>query len=154
MQMNNFRMAIAIAALVLGSGTTAHPVEAQENVRAFDTVLRSFGANEMKKYKFNEKPSCPPSSKNPRCSTHAIDELKAVRLAHGNADRNEGYEFQLSPVRDSAGLKVVHVYRTVDPLIRGELGGVENYQFILNRQGTKVLSKKLLNTSSFESKGR
>lgn len=64
-----------------------------------------------------------------------------MRSALPNEPVRRGWKLYISPVRDSAGVKVVQLYTTVDS-ISAQYGAGELHEVIFNKAGTKVLSAR------------
>ena len=120
----------------------ASPMDFQViNGRAMETVLRSFGSR-IRQYAFTERPFCA-DPRTPYCVAHSEPELKAVHARLEGAEPNRGYSFLLSPVRDSAGVKVVNLITSIVETRSGGARG-ELVEFVLDQQGTTVISRRTL----------
>ena len=142
---------IAAVALFSASLSPLSSSKSQSNNRAFRTVLLAFGIEKLSDYRFNPKPICPVPSKSPRCIEHPARERQAVDAIVRNATPKPEREFRLSPVRDSGGVALVHLYLIIDPIEPG-YGAMEEYQFVLDKSRTKVLRKQRLTADLFVSK--
>lgn len=136
---------IAALLCILASLHIPDELHAQRATSAqfFRTVLVEFGAAKLKDYQFDPKPACPPESRSPACAKHAEGAISEIRSLSPKASKKEGWRFRLSPVRDSAGRKIVDLFLTIDSIQPG-FGAVELYRFELSRDGKRVITRQLV----------
>jgi len=130
---------------VLASSQASNELHAQRATSAqfYRTVLAEFGTAKLKDYQFDPKPACPQESRGPACMKHAEGALSEIRSLSPKTSKKEGWRFRLSPVRDSAGRKIVELYLTIDSIQPG-FGAVELYRFELSKDGKRVIGRQLV----------
>ncbi len=114
---------------------------AQADGNVYQKVLAGWGQNRIKHFSFDTMPFCLDMRDAPRCVAHSASDVQAVQRVLTSGQARKGWSFKLSPVRDSAGTKVVYLITWIDS-ISPEYGSSEMYRFILDSRGTKVLSQK------------
>lgn len=134
------RIFINLILLAAGLGALSTDIEAQQADRVYRLVLQSYGVENLRNHRFKPKPFCTPVPRT-ACTPITSRAQAAVKELLGAPHYAEGASFMLSPVRDSAGVLIVRMYVTQKSDVPGYLGATD-FEFILNRQGTRVLSKK------------
>ena len=127
---------------MLSAQTPPRVVLSRPTPNLIHRIMESEGIENLAKFSFKEQPVCV-DKRRYGCAAHEQSTVSAVKQSLRGRTPHAGWEFSLSPVRDSAGTKYVNLFTKVDPVEPG-FASVSQTQFKLSSDGQRILSKKVV----------
>jgi hypothetical protein len=134
----SLRLRCLLALLIVATTACARTSDA----RVIQRVLESQRQESLHSYRFEGRPYCQKERDSERCRAHEPDVVRVARSMMPGPAR-EGWRLRLSPVRDSARVKVVLLLTSIDS-VSPDYGSASLQEVVVDRRGDRVLSKRML----------